>query len=537
MKDSEEKKIKKAAPKKTVKKEETKKSVSTKKNISVKKIEEKKTVAKKKREASEKEVSKKTSMKKNTAKVAIKETEPVKRVSPKKAIEKMEKVEEKKIVSNKTQLEPIPVKNLIPKEVKKENPVGPSKEHSELIKKESSIKIEKKNINRFGLTEVIVLVIITCIVSIIMGILIAKSLFSFDNSSYNNFSPELSEFIENYDYIKETYGDEVNEKELLNGALSGLLEAVGDPYASFIDQEDRLNQELAGGFYGVGLEITNNKEGNIEVYNVFENGPAFKANIQKGDIILSVNDLDLKNKSIKVFSTYVQNEEVQEYVIRFSHDGEEKEATLKREYITIPSVFSKTYEQNGKKVGYLQVTIFSGTTYRQFKTELEKLEAEKIDSLIIDVRNNSGGSLDTVVNMLSLFLDSNHVIYQTDLKGEIEKFYSDGQETKKYPISILVNGSSASASEILASALQEEYGATLVGTNTFGKGTVQQVKTLQNGGKYKVTTKKWLTPSGKWVGEKPLEPNYVVLLGEEYSKNPSDETDNQLQKALELLTK
>ena len=142
----------------------------------------------------------------------------------------------------------------------------------------------------------------------------------------------------------------------------------------------------------------------------------------------------------------------------------------------------------------------------------------------------------TASNIVSLFLDSSNIIYQTEKEDQIEKFYSSGKETKKYPVVVLQNSASASASELLSSALKEQYGAKVVGTVSFGKGTVQELITLSDGTEYKFTTKKWLTPKGNWIHKKGVEPDYEVDLEEKYFENPTDENDTQLQKAIEVLT-
>ena len=195
------------------------------------------------------------------------------------------------------------------------------------------------------------------------------------------------------------------------------------------------------------------------------------------------------------------------------------------------------FERNNKKIGYIYVSLFSKVSTSQFKEELEKLENENIDSLIIDVRDNSGGQLKTATSLISLFLSSKHVIYQTDTKGVIRKFYSSGKKDKDYKIVVLQNHNSASASEMLSAALKEEYGATVVGENSYGKGTVQELLEINDDVEYKITTKKWLTPRGNWINEKGVEPDVKVSLYDSYYNNPSDDTDNQLQTALEEAAK
>ena len=168
---------------------------------------------------------------------------------------------------------------------------------------------------------------------------------------------------------------------------------------------------------------------------------------------------------------------------------------------------------------------------------MKTLEKQNIDSLIIDVRENTGGHLTTAVSLLSNFLDSKHVIYQIEKDNKTTKYYSKGKVQKKYPIVVLQNENSASASELLSAALKEEYGATIVGKTSFGKGTVQEVVSLSNGDTYKFTTKKWLTPKGNWIHKKGIAPDIEVNLSEKYQENPVEENDNQLQAAIDYLLK
>lgn len=487
---------------------ETKRSASKSQNKTVKKKTEKKKEA-------EKKVS--TPKKKKT----ISET-------PKKTKEKVSKTVK---VENDSQKQPVLLEEkMVSKEI--------SNKKEEIVSEEKVVKKENDKENNFRTSEVVILIIITCFVSVIMGALITRSLLKDkSNPTTTETSSELQELIDNYTYIKKNYEDKVTERELVNGAINGMLEAAGDPYAGIIEKDSRLMQELNGSLYGIGVEIINNEDGNIEIYNAFENGPAKRAGLEIGDIIDSIDGVNLTNQSTTVFANYVKESNKTEFEITFTRDSEKKTVTVKKEYVVIPSVFSDMFERNEKKVGYLQVTIFSATTYNQFKEELEKLEKENIDSLIIDVRGNSGGRLDAALDMISLFLDSSHVICQEESNGETYKYYSTGRATKTYPIAVLVDGSSASASEVLTAALKEEYGASIVGTTTFGKGTSQQVKTLANGDEYKITTKKWLTPSGEWVNGVGIKPTNYVELDSVFYENPSIETDNQLQSAIDLLSK
>ena len=215
----------------------------------------------------------------------------------------------------------------------------------------------------------------------------------------------------------------------------------------------------------------------------------------------------------------------------------DKELTFKvtKENITLFSVSSEMLDNNGKNVGYLSVSIFGQKTYSQFKDALTKLEKQDMDSLIIDLRGNTGGYLSTVTNMLEEFIDKGNVIYQIQSSSGVKQYKTVKVSDKKYKIVVLIDGGSASASEIMSAAMKEVYGATLVGQTTYGKGTVQTTKDLSNGSMIKYTIEKWLTPSGKNIDKEGIKPDYEVELGDSYKNNPTKENDAQLQKALDLL--
>ena len=186
-------------------------------------------------------------------------------------------------------------------------------------------------------------------------------------------------------------------------------------------------------------------------------------------------------------------------------------------------------------IGYIKVDIFAENTYSQFKKALESLENNGMKSLIIDLRGNSGGHLTAVEDMLSLFMNDKHIIYQTEDKNGVEKVYSSGNKDKEYKIVILQDLGSASASEIMASSLKEQLGAYIVGKTSYGKGTVQSLQNVTGLGQYKVTTKKWLTSNGEWINEKGIVPDLEVSLTSDYIQNPTLENDAQYQAAIKYL--
>ena len=409
------------------------------------------------------------------------------------------------------------------------------KKKTAMSKKNDSLYKEVKLRNLFQTSEVVILTLITCVIGIIMGCLIGYNLKKSDAKIY---SKDLEEFIKNYNYIIDNNIADVSGTDLIKGAIEGMLSKFEDDYSYVIDDEEKesFNIKLMGEYEGVGIEIVTLGENTTYIYSVFESSPADKAGLKAGDKIIKIDNLNMEGKNSTDISSYIKQSDKSNFNITVEREEKIIEVNLKREKITINSVSSKVIDKNNKKIGYIYMSIFSANSSKQFKSKLEELEKEKIDSLIIDVRYNNGGHLTTATNIISLFLDNTNIIYQTEKDGKIEKFYSSGNETKKYPIVVLQNSTSASASEMLASALKEQYGAIIVGENSFGKGTVQELIKLSDGTEYKFTTKKWLTPKGNWIHEKGVEVDYKVDLNEEYFQNPNDENDQQLQKALEILT-
>ena len=392
----------------------------------------------------------------------------------------------------------------------------------------------KNNSSAFATKEVVTLVIITCIVSFIMGAIF----FGNDSGSNKLLDNELNEFIEQYDYIVNNYYEDVDKKELINGAIKGMVESLGDDYSVYLEQSssENFNITLNGSYEGIGISVATSANNEIVIVGVFDNSPASKAGLKPLDIIKSFDGEDLTNKTATELTNMIKKSSKKSISLGILRDSEEKYVTVEKDVVTLNSVSSKILNENNINIGYIQVSIFAENTYKQFKEQLSNLEKKGIDSLIIDLRGNSGGHLDTVTDMTSLFLDSKKVIYQIQTKTKTEKIYSNGKKNKSYPIYILIDADSASASEVMASALSEQLGAKLVGENSYGKGTVQEVKYTSSGNQYKFTTKKWLTSKGVWIKGKGLKPDIEIKLNEEYLNNPSEENDNQLNELIKIIS-
>lgn len=405
-----------------------------------------------------------------------------------------------------------------------------------LIKKNDDKKNKVTSNSSFNNSEVIVIVLITCVISLISGYFLTTSILNTKTFKKETSSNKIDEFIDTYnDIVKDYYGD-IDENKLFDGAISGMLDAIGDVHTSVIgeDEQDNFNITLEGNYEGLGLEIANDASGNIVIMTVFDDTPASNAGLKPGDIIKSIDDKNATDITTAEFSSYVRNSNKTNFNLIIIRDDQELNFDLVRKNVVLKSVESKYFNKDGKKIGYIYVSIFAANTYNQFKEALDILEKENIDSLIIDLRDNTGGHLNVVSNMLSLFVDDSHVIYQTKGKEKVEKTYSTGKENKKYKIVILSNNNSASASEVMMGSLKENLNAVIVGENSYGKGSVQELRTLSDGTQYKITIKNWLTPKGNSIDKVGIKPDYEVLLSEEYYADPTEETDNQLQKALDV---
>lgn len=394
--------------------------------------------------------------------------------------------------------------------------------------KEKKIKNKKDKIATFNLIEVIVIIIMTSlVVSVSTGIIVYKNYYKIDKTSSNK--DYLKELEYAYNNILNSYVEKVDEKELTNAAIKGMYNYLGDPYTSYLDKDstDNLMDRLKGEYKGIGVEITTNESGTV-VMTVFENSPAEEAGIMVGDIITKVKGVDVNGKTTSEVSNMIKstNGNVE---IEVNRGGITKTLTLKVSTVSIKSVVKNKYD----KTGYLRIETFSNTTYKQFKESLETLEKEGIENLIVDVRNNGGGFLNSAVEIAELFIEKGKPIYGLQTKDKKEMYKDTTKEKRDYKVIVLINGGSASASEVLAAALKESYGATLLGTKSYGKGTVQDTSELESGGMIKYTTAYWLTPKGVTINEKGLTPDIEVTGS--FKDKMTLENDVELQTAINNL--
>ena len=403
-------------------------------------------------------------------------------------------------------------------------------------KKESSKK-EIKEKDTYSVKEVITVMLF----SIGIGFLMCLGCINLiTGKNYLRVTKDLSKVVDTYYAIVDNYYKDLDKEKLIDGAVEGMISQVGDTFTSYSAATDAetFSETIKGSYEGIGCAIAKYSTGEIKVIEVFPSSPAEKAGLLVGDKIIKVDNEDYIDKTSVDISNYIKNSGKDKIILTVERENKEIDITINLSKVEIPYVSSKILEQNDKKIGYIAISLFSGNSYKQFKNNLEKLEKEKIDGLIIDVRDNSGGYLSSVTDISNMFLEKGKIIYQLeDPKGTIKK-KDTTKEKRTYKVAVLINSSSASASEILASAIKESYkDGLVVGTKSYGKGTVQETKKLLDGSMIKYTTQKWLTPNGNYINEKGVEPTNEVELSEEYYQNPTEENDNQLNEALNLLTK
>jgi len=317
-----------------------------------------------------------------------------------------------------------------------------------------------------------------------------------------------------------------------------MLSYTGDDYTIYMDEDatHNLNDKLEGTYEGVGITISLNEEGKIYVVEVFENSPAKNAGLMVNDILVSINGESLDSKSTEEASNIIKSSKNKKVNLVINREGQDINLDMEIKTLIVPAISSSIKEVNGKKIGYIYLEAFSGTIDTQVETTLLSMESEGIDSLIIDVRNNTGGYLSSCTKTIELFLEKDKLMYSIKSKKESTDYKDETETKREYPIVVLINENSASASEILASALKYNYGATIVGMKSFGKGKVQTTGTLEDGTMIKYTSARWFMPNGECIDEKGIVPDKKVELSKEYKDNPSEETDNQLNEAIKVLT-
>lgn len=407
---------------------------------------------------------------------------------------------------------------------------------SEELKNEQPVQNKDNNKKTFTTSEVILLVIMSLLIGLSASLLLSKTSVITKNQIIDD--AYLKEFVDNYEYIVNNYYEEVDKSKLIDKAIKGMTESLDDPYSTYFNENesDNFSITLNGSYKGVGIQIGKEENGYMLITAVFKNSPAEEAGLKAGDEVISIDGKSVVELTTKEFSDLVKNGDNKQFSLKVLRDEKEIDITLKRSTVTLDSVASEMYERNGKKIGYIYIGIFANNTCDQFKQKLDALEKEKIDYLIIDVRQNTGGHLTSVDGILDIFLNSKQVMYKFEQNKKVTSIYGTGKENKKYEIVLLGDNSSASASEVLIAGLKENLNSKLIGKQTYGKGTVQEMVNLSDGTQYKITVKKWLTPKGNWINDtKGIKPDIDVDLSDKYYETGEFQDDTQLQAAFDYI--
>lgn len=338
------------------------------------------------------------------------------------------------------------------------------------------------------------------------------------------------------EYIDKNFLYEYDEEDMENAIYKAIMSSLGDPYSCYYTEDEfkALMEETEGTYCGIGVVVTTDVDtGYIRVIQPYKNAPGAQAGIKSGDLITAVNDKDIRGIDIDLVVKDIKGEEGTSVKITVNRSGEMFTFDVVRKMVEIETVEHKMLDDN---IGYIHITQFDGVTESQVQKAIDDLTSEGMTSLIVDVRDNPGGRLDTVCNILDKFIDKGKmIVYTKDVDGNRVDYKAKKDPIIDIPCVVLTNGNSASASEIFAGALQDYELAHIIGTQTFGKGIVQTIIPMVDGTAFKLTIEDYYTPLGKNIHGKGVTPDKVVEF--DYEAYEEDGTDTQLDAAIEYLTK
>jgi len=336
-------------------------------------------------------------------------------------------------------------------------------------------------------------------------------------------------------YIDHYYIFDVDREKLADGLLAGYVSGLEDPYSVYYTPEKYTDilESANGEYYGIGVLVTEDKDGTIQIVNVFSNSPAKEAGILKGDIIAGVDNLDITGMDLNQVVGYIKGKEGTSVELQIQRDGEADllNITVERRQVSVDTVEYRMLEDG---IGYIQLVQFDDVSLDQMTAAIEDLKSQGMEKLILDLRDNPGGLLTSVVDIADLFLPEANIFYMEDKSGSRTDYNATDDQLFDGELVVLVNENSASASEVLAGTLKDNGRAQLVGVTTFGKGIVQTFYSLSDGSGVKLTTAHYFTPNGTdihGVGVTPI----VEAEQPDDEKTGESENDTQLNKALEII--
>ena len=327
---------------------------------------------------------------------------------------------------------------------------------------------------------------------------------------------EFSKLYTAYDTLKNSYFEDVEQEDLINGAINGMVQALDDPYSDYMDTKEAKNfhESISSSFEGIGAEIQE-LDGFIQIVSPIKESPAEKAGLKPNDKVISVDGKSIQGMSATEAVLLIRGEKGSTVTLSIERPGmaEPMDVSIVRDTIPIETVYGEMIEGE-EGIAKVQLTSFSENTTKELINTLNELESQGMKGLVLDLRQNPGGLLDQAIAIASLFLPDNEMILQIeDREGNRQEIKSSSSHSNpEVPLVVIVDKGSASASEILAGAFKESGNITLVGEKTFGKGTVQRAQDFKDGSNLKFTTEKWLTPKGNWIHKKGITPDVEVAL-------------------------
>ena len=338
--------------------------------------------------------------------------------------------------------------------------------------------------------------------------------------------------------IDQEYLGEKDEDSLAEGLYKGLIYGLGDVYSCYYTKEEyeQENSSTEGSYVGIGVTIQKNPEGGVKIAECYEDGPGDQAGLKEGDVISAVDGTDITEMEASQVVEMIKNAEDKEVELTVHRQDQEEplEISVKVQDVELTSVFGELLDG---KTGYIRILQFTAVTPDQYEETFAELENQGMERLVIDLRNNPGGLLTSVCEVLNDILPEGLIVYTEDKYGNRQEEYSEGKNPLEMPLAVLVNEGSASASEIFAGSVKDYGAGTIVGTTTYGKGVVQAVHQLEDGSAVKLTVSNYYTPKGNSINEVGIQPDVEVKLDTDLlnKEEISPEEDNQLQEAVKIL--
>ncbi len=338
--------------------------------------------------------------------------------------------------------------------------------------------------------------------------------------------------LEKLDYLEtlidDVYLGEYTTDSLVEGMYGGMVDGLDDIYSCYYTAEEytEMSEETEGRYKGIGVVMQQDEDGTVTLIRIYEGGPGEKAGLLAGDILYTVDDEEVTGMDLSEVAALVRNEETDTAQLTVVRDGEFLDFDIPKEEVEVPVV---SYEMLDDGIGYLAIYEFTSVAFDQYLEAYQDLKSQDLDGLIVDLRDNPGGLLDSVCDILETFLPEGIIVYTEDKNGNREDRTCDGESPIDIPLAVLVNGNTASASEIYAGAVQDYGVGTIVGTTTYGKGVVQSIRSLDDGSAVKLTVANYYTPLGNNINHKGITPDVEV-------EQPEDsEEDVQLEEATDLI--